>query len=241
MKQDKNVLFLEWDSRLFGYKVGQIDPLADSSRAQQILDWARKEKFTLLYWMVEPKNNPQNAVAKKLGGLLVDQKVTYVIDMPDKGVNLRGEHIRSYRKTKANHELVTLALESGKYSRFFIDPHFVHNEYVKLYTTWINKSATRLFALDLLVYLDEKNHIKGFVSLGGRDGYGNIGLIAVDRKFRSQSIGKRLMLAAFDRLIEHGYKRVYVTTQKKNIIGCRFYESLGFKEYKIVHVYHFWL
>jgi len=74
-----------------------------------------------------------------------------------------------------------------------------------------------------------------------KEGFGSIGLVAVDEKERGNSIGKELMKAALWTFKENGVHTVEVVTQKANRIACAFYKSLGFKVGKVENIYHLWI
>lgn len=233
---------LDWDSKLFGYTVARLGNDVCRENLREVLQELKDKKVSLVYWFVDPFTADCNKAAKDNNGILVDEKVTYSIDTANveeiTDINI---NVHSYSKKNVSEELMLLALQSGVHSRFSIDKHFVHNEYKKLYFTWINKSILRKIAFDVIVYTDCNNHINGFISLESKGANGSIGLLAVDKNFRGKSIGKILIKEACVRFNKLGYKKVMITTQKKNIIACQFYEKLGFSLVKTENVYHFWL
>jgi len=233
---------LRWDSKQFGYKVARLDDARDAKSIEGTFQHLKEHNVRLVYWFVDPKDVYRNQAAKKYHGTLVDEKVTYSRDTHTGAAILNDvSGVRSYRGKTVNNTLLSLALQSGVYSRFSTDAHFTHGEYIKLYSVWIQKSVRRILAFDVLVYLDSDKTIRGFITLEKVGVDGHIGLLAVDRNFRGKSIGKMLIMKAFVCFAKRGYKRVLVTTQGGNVAACKYYEKLGFKRLKTVNVYHFWL
>lgn len=233
---------VDWDSKLFGYTVARLGNDVRSENLREVLQELKDKNVSLVYWFVDPFIADCNKAAKDNNGICVDEKVTYSIDtesveeITDNNIN-----VHSYSKKNISEELMLLALQSGVHSRFSIDKHFVHNEYKKLYSAWIEKSILHKIAFDVIVYAGCDNHVKGFISLESKGANGSIGLLAVDKNFRGKSIGKTLVKEACVRFNKQGYKKVMVTTQRKNITACHFYENLGFSLVKTENVYHFWL
>lgn len=231
-----------FDSSLFGYKVAKLTKRVSGNNLGAVLKHLKALNATLIYWFVDPVDENANIEAINHNGILVDKKVTYVIDhMKYKRMAEDNNLVHSYHNTYVSPEIVSLALQSGIYSRFSIDRNFAHDEYKKLYSIWIKKSVLHQIAFDVIVYVDESESMKGIMSLESKSDNGCIGLFAVDKRFRGKSIGKTLVKKAFAIFDKRRYKKVFVTTQGNNTIACRFYEKLGFVKYKTENVYHFWL
>lgn len=233
---------LDFDTELFGYTVARLDSDLNSKYLREYLLELKDKNVRLVYWFVDPLDTEGNVAVQKNHGLLVDEKVTYVIDSTKTTISAEeNRNVHSYKRGNVDRKLMSLALQSGIYSRFATDRHFVHDEYQKLYTIWLEKSVLHKIAFDVIVYVDTDNVIRGFITLESKGEYGSIGLIAVDKNSQGKSIGKALVTEALVKFHELGYRRVLVTTQKRNAIGCKFYEKIGFTLFKTVNVYHFWL
>lgn len=230
----QNIELLSWDSRFFKYKVGRVT----SSHLQDALRDAKKEGIKLLYLFVDPKNKELNKSAIVNGGGLVDEKVTFVANVQKAQDSNIDEGIVPY-EGELTDELLSLALQSGEYSRYKIDTHFVHNEFERLYTEWIKKSLSHEIAKEVLVYKSNMREV-GLLTLGEKDKRADIGLLAVDANFRGKSVGTKLIQAAMKRAKALGFDEIQVATQKKNEIACRFYTKNGFVQERIDNIYHFW-
>jgi ribosomal protein S18 acetylase RimI-like enzyme len=173
---------------------------------------------------------------------MASEKITYEIKVePSSRQNFSSPEVSVYTKKIMTKELRALALQCGIFSRFATDTHFKRNEYAKLYQTWMKKSVIGLLSFAVVVYCDDKKKIRGVITLEKKDGVAHIGLFVVDKDFRGQSVGKRLMQEALRIFWTHDLRRVLVTTQGKNIAARTFYEKVGFRQKAKESTYHFWL
>jgi dTDP-4-amino-4,6-dideoxy-D-galactose acyltransferase len=232
---------LEWDSRFFGYKIAAIKASGISLiRLNQIIGELREKEIRLAYCFASPDDKISNDSYKQLSALLADEKITYSIQ-PGETINLPSPvNIVPYQLNYASEKIITLALQSGIFSRFKVDPSFQNKEFEKLYIEWIEKSVNKTLASEVLVYMEE-GEIYGFITLAMHGITGSIGLIAVDEKQRGKAIGKKLIHAGLLYFKDLKSEAVEVVTQKANITACRFYESCGFGIKNIVNIYHLWI
>lgn len=233
--------FLSWDTRYFGYKVARINtPALTSAELKNTLQELSKQRARLAYWFVNPKDKLSNRAARENYGFLADEKTTYIKDISRKANFSKNIHIKSWFKRRMDIQLKSLSLEAGVYSRYKVDSNFDNGEFEKLYTEWIKKSLSGEIAKDVFVYEINKRKV-GFITLSDKNGRCNIGLIAVDPKYRDKGIGRELVETALEKAVSWGYKKMDVVTQKTNIGTCKFYEKMDFKRESIVNVYHFWI
>jgi len=231
---------LEWDSSFFGYKVGkstarEISPFLMNNLVEQ----AGRQGVRLLYVFMNANDYVSQGSAHAVGGKLVDNKVTFNLQIKDREFGNDG-HIGEFMHDYPSDKLIQLALQSGLYSRYKIDRNFKKNEFEKLYTEWIVNSVNKKLADYTLVYRDRGEEL-GFVTLKLNDKYGQIGLIAVDKSHRGKSIGKKLIFAGINLVKSKGIKNLQVPTQKSNTGACRFYLNIGFEEIETESIYHIWL
>lgn len=231
---------LQWDSSRFGYGVGKVSFSDVDGDWDSLLDQARLDGTKLLYVFVPSSDLKLNELAKNAGGFLTDQKVTYVIDIPEIFDRKDFPFIESYKGKPLTEKLLSLSLEAGKFSRYKVDLNFRGNEFVSLYKEWIENSLKGEIARDVLVCVENSEEI-GFITLGEKNGRCNIGLIAVDPTHRRKGIGKKLVCAAFKKAREWGYEKMDVVTQLANENACIFYRQTGFELESVVNIYHFWL
>lgn len=231
---------LDWDSAFFNKKVYKINgALSDNLETLTIIKELQNQQVDLVYYA---SNIPltQTFIAYPTGYsiTLVDKKVTYFknivggYDVPDS--------IEAYKNDYPDNKLIELAIESGIYSRFNIDPQIGRANFEEMYKTWIVNSVNKKIALEVLVSINQ-NTIAGFVTLGEKNARADIGIIAVDANFRGKGIGKSLMFAAENWFNNNGYQHMQVVTQGDNAAACKLYESCGYSVDKLEYFYHFWL
>ena len=86
---------------------------------------------------------------------------------------------------------------------------------------------------DLCLAAEDNGKVIGMVWTRIMKDYGHVDeetpslAIAVDKEYRGQGTGKKLMYAILDRLKEQGFSAVSLSVQKANQ-AVRFYQSLGF-------------
>lgn len=232
---------LDWDSSFFGIKVGRINNAElSTSELRNLIVLMKDDNFDLVY--LPSKKEFDNKFISNLGGVLVDKKLTFKVDLSS--LNLDGlistDIVEPYCKTMPLDEIEDLAIQSGKYSRFAVDPKLSNESFVSLYKIWINRSLNKEIASEVLLIRDDKN-IAGMVTLGDKNGVGDIGLIAVDSAYRGNGYGEILVRSAQKWFLLNGYKYSQVVTQGDNTPACNLYKKCGYEVSDFEYFYHFWL
>lgn len=231
-----NIRPLKWDSDFFKIKIARIDVDSsdNESDVKRIISNVESE-FDLIYiFGGEDLELEQNDNCR-----LVDEKVVYAGSLKDELIDFSG--IKEYVDDSPCSQLYNLSFICGKYSRYKKDTKFRNGDFERLYGKWIENSVNKTFADKVLCYYDEKNVIKGMVTVEFSDNVCSIGLIAVDNDCQSKGIGKKLMAAVRNEMCLNKLKYIEVATQMDNIIASSFYESCGLKVKNITRVYHYWL
>jgi dTDP-4-amino-4,6-dideoxy-D-galactose acyltransferase len=238
MIEDKCV-YLSWDSDFFGVKTGKINcEFLDAYGLQSSISKAKSNGFKLIYFFCNPNDFNNTEIIKRSGGLLVDEKTTYA-----KQVGLAkppNANISEFKENTIPKNLYDLAVRSGEYSRFKIDPGIGSSKFVKLYHLWLENSIYKGHADKVFVYL-ENGAIVGFVTLKLERLYGSIGLIAVDDKHQGKAIGSQLVGSCEAALQQSHLQKLTVVTQKSNKGANAFYAKMGFAISNITNIYHLWL
>lgn len=218
---------LEWDSDFFELSVGSIHIEDEDDFLKEELN-----KYDLVYIFSQNEN---------LNFKLTDRKVTYKLRGLQKKETPNFIEIDYYcHNETAYEELLNLALQSGEYSRFKIDSAFNNNDFVRLYTEWINNSINKTLASHIIIKKQDKK-IVGFATLSKKnETLADIGLVAVDENYRGQGIAKELILKTISVAKSIGYDDMQVVTQLDNIPANILYKKFGFKEDSIINIYHYW-
>jgi dTDP-4-amino-4,6-dideoxy-D-galactose acyltransferase len=235
---------LDWDTEFFGFKVARILPeRLGSHRLKDTLLSIKQENVILAYWSTDPVDAESETAARYCNGFLADRKVTYSIDAIEINDRAASESfetkVEEYSDESVSRELEDLAIQAGIFSRFNIDPQMPAGRFIDLYKLWIQKSVQRELA-DKVLVVRNAGIIVGMVTVGEKNGRGDIGLLAVDSSMRGKKLGIALVNAAQQWTIENGFTTAQVVTQGENVSACRFYEKCGYRIDKIENVYHFW-
>ncbi|MDO9546696.1 MAG: GNAT family N-acetyltransferase [Pelolinea sp.] len=230
---------LPWDTDFFSKKTGRIIPtVLEIDRLSSILSEMRKEGYHLAYW---PSDEECAYDIDLLGGILVDRKTIFEIDLNNIDMNTLGlPRSKPYTSDIPISQLEKLALQSGEFSRFAVDPGFSRENFSSLYKTWMRKSVTGEMA-DAILVIVQANQIAGMVTVAKSQGVGSIGLIAVDENFRGKKLGQQLVYDARRWFIKNGCHTAQVVTQGDNLPACNLYEKCGYHRKTTAYFYHFWL
>jgi dTDP-4-amino-4,6-dideoxy-D-galactose acyltransferase len=234
---------LDWDSQFFGYKIAAIRAHnLELNALNNAIGELAEQGYKLAYCFARPDDEISNSSMLSASGLLVDKKITFFmrINEADNFTIPPFDNIKSYKLNSASEKLKSLALQSGIYSRFRIDPNFHNAEYERLYLVWIEKSVQRKIADEVLVYFENEKEL-GLITLGIKEDTGSIGLLAVDEEERGKSIGRKLVQSALVYFRKKKANIVEVVTQNDNKGASGFYKSMGFEVKSIVNIYHLWI
>lgn len=227
---------LPWDSDFFGFEVGRLD-VSTGVTLDQIREAVNASECRCLYMFVPNEwysgacdPDSSRRMLSAMGACRYDVRTTYAkaivplasLDMGDVALEITSR-------------LETLAITSGKYSRFFKDER-LRPFFNDLYKEWLKKDFLngRVF---IHRFADE---IDGITTVSCNEGSGTIGLVAVDAKSRGRGIATTLLQNVDTWLWSKDIKTVAVTTQGENIAARRLYEKTGFTVVSQVEVWHVW-
>lgn len=238
---------LMWDTACFQVKIGNVEispcQAVTLSFIKQLEENAIKQSYRLLYLRLTDGRSIDPEIQLFFQGRLfhADKKINYTKNfrLADRFPRT-AEQVKSYNNSFVTNELYTLAFESGHYSRFRQDPHFLPGKFEKMYRLWIERSVSGEIADDVLI-LEEKGVVRGMLTYRVRADRGQIGLLAVSPHIRQKGMGSLLVCEFERRMREKGIRTVEVDTQGMNRGACYFYEKQGFTVNKSINIYHLWL
>lgn len=239
---------VHWDSNNFNLNIGDffiknsenLTSMTLFDTIKQVISIGKKDKYQLLYLKLPFKIELSKLALDCKKIILADTKVIYEKQIANKHSYAHNEHIASYTASEANETLLKLSFESGKYSRFKLDPNFPPGTFEKMYSIWINKALNRETAENVIVY-QIQNEILGMLTYSIQSTCALIGLIAVDRSQQSKNIGSALLSSLEDIVCSKGVSIIEVATQKQNIAACNFYQKNKFFIKQETNIYHIWL
>lgn len=235
---------LDWDSEFLGVRVARIiPPKLDFVELGSVLEALRYNGVSLAYWAADGNSEESASAARDLGGMLVDNKVTYIADLShfcDESFREMGL-VEEYDGDFVTEEMERLAIQSGEYSRFRVDPFIPQGKFEALYRHWIAMSVAGVMADVIMVIRNDADMIVGMITLRKYGDGGDIGLVAVDPGYRGKGYGRLLVMSALRFFFTHGCRYAQVVTQEQNIPACKLYEAVGCQVEKYSNFFHFWL
>ena len=234
------VEILTWDSEFFGFKVARIllkNPAAEE--LSEAVHQADRDGIVCLYWLADCADTLASLTAATCGFRLVDIRVTFEHALSTRaGENLPQSCVRRYVPEDLP-ALVALARKSHRDSRFFSDGNFAVERCEALYEEWIRKSCQSGSGAVLVAVQEEQP--AGYCTCSvSQDGVGNIGLIAVDPRWRRARLGTALVESALGYFRGEGMRVATVVTQGRNLASQRLYQRCGFVTQSIQLWYHRW-
>ena len=228
------IIPLHWDSDFFGMRIAK----ANVSSEEDLVWLSRQEndlrnQFDLIYIFSD-----LNVAIPFKGAKLVDRKAVFSTSNLDPFETCPA--VKYWESLETPDSLISLALISGKYSRFKTDRHFPTGSYERLYTCWIEQSINRTIATDVFCYMVEDTP-RGLLTLDCRGSMSVVGLVAVDEDCQHQGIGTSLIRHAVSYVHKHQGTRLSVATQLDNDPACRLYRKCGFSLESVTKIWHWWL
>lgn len=236
------IQFLKWDTENFQKKIGKVsfEQAISYDEYNDLLIQGRLENYELLYIFVPEKKDFLKDICKE-DMRLVDQKVIF-----SKKLNIQKDIVNispfvfEYQEKCVSEQLLKLSLESGRFSRFYIDDNFPRSTFQKLYSEWIIRSVSKEIADEVLVF-DKDDLLCGMLTYKVISNVATIGLIAVDPLVQGKNIGTELMMFLEYKLSQHSVFDINVATQLQNKKACAFYEKNKYSIKQITNIYHVWL
>jgi len=229
---------LPWDSELFGFPVAKLRPDWSDFMAPGALKACLSGlDIRLAYGFAPWGQNVSRKALDLAGGHLVDQKVVYRKAVPLGSVMPRV--IKAYVGGLTD-DLMDLAMASGAFSRYNLDPKVPPGVFQRLYGSWMQKSLSGELADEVFVSVDGQG-LTSMVTVANRQDKAEIGLVAVAERARGRGLGRSLMRAVDKWALSQSLPYVHVVTQGANEPACRLYAGSGFDRVDEQAVYHLWL
>lgn len=220
---------LDWDSDFFGYEVAICNGFTtDESDFLRI----KNAPFKLIYIGL---NQALPMVPDHF--FFADEKIVFEREIGSDSFYKMDDCIELVFEN--SEQLTNLALQSGIYSRFKLDPNFTNHEFEKLYSIWIENSLKREEHQRVFAYVSDSK-VEGFVSISNKSGVLNIGLIAVDENIRGKGIGRKLIDAVCLYAQQNRFEKISVVTQAANENAMNFYYKNKFHVVSRTFIYHVW-
>ena len=225
---------LHWDSDFFGLRIAK----AIVSSEKDVVALSRQEEYLQDHYDLICIFSLPGLEIPFEKARLVDRKAVFSLSAPEHFE--ANPAITRWDSPIASDDLISLALVSGKYSRFKLDERFPVGSYERLYSHWIAQSVNKTIATDVFCYMTDGRPL-GLVTLDCRNGRNAIGLVAVDGDYQHHGIGTALVKHVVSFVYENQGERLTVTTQLDNKTACRLYLKCGFSLESVNNIWHWWL
>jgi dTDP-4-amino-4,6-dideoxy-D-galactose acyltransferase len=224
---------LDWDSTFFEKKIFSVH-LNNEDNIEDVEVLLQNENADLAYVFIPVSSGVSKKVADHSNIVLFDHKVTYKMNLSGKDFQTVENVVETDVFPDA--DFITLAISSGIYSRFSLDPALNH-KFEELYELWLRNSLNKKLA-DKVFVTKSNDFITCFITCKIKNEVGNIGLIATHENHRGKFLGRNLINHVHNWYLQNNIKVSEVVTQKANKIACAFYENYGFQISKEELVYH---
>ncbi len=208
---------LDWDTKYFGVRSAKVVLKDSVSEAEQdkILNYCSRFDF------------------------LTDMNIQFIKRI-NKQSKILDEFTNVYNSFPINEDVLKISQDAFLYSRFFNDPYLPKEKAQNIYVHWTNcafENSEKYFVITEIT-----NKVVGYLlfSINIKQSFVTIELIAVDKTFRGQNIGKLLIAGLEFFAYEKGIKLIKVGTQTDNVSAVRFYNACGFQYASCNSIYHYW-
>lgn len=229
--------FLEFDSELFGMRLGAIEGhTLTLSQVWEVRSWCALNRVKGMYFLADSSDAETAHTAQLNGFQFVDERVALERKLPFIPDVLPTVMIRRATSSDLD-QLSSIAVKAHTASRFYFDPHFARSSCQELYDTWIRKSK------ETTVVAEVNGCVAGYAVCSNPAHTGKIELLAVDPQYQNRRVGESLVAVALE-----GFKTqlsvrdtASVVTQSRNIPALRLYQRCGFQITSVQTWYHLWL
>lgn len=241
------VIFLQWDSKIFGFKIGRIEFLLKFMNNFQrygflnnIIKDCRNKRYRHLNCRLGIKDFETLWLLEKLGFNVADIQLTLSTsdafkDMP----KLSHGRLAIIRKAAKDDLKYLKVFVKGAFTdtRFVVDSRYPPRKVDRLYYEWIKNS---IFNVDQRVFVALDKNTKRLIGVSIcnispnskkilKFKIGSIDLIAINKDYRNQGLGQSLIKFCLNWL-KKKVDRVEIRTQVSNIPAIAAFMKGGFKE-----------
>jgi len=249
---------LDWDTELFGLKMGEIiinsvnngDGFADDIWRNTI-NSARRQSYLFLLYQLGTRYQKAAEILIRQGAIIGDTLITLELNLngsAEIAVTALEPAPSILQVEEAVPEdladICNIAAASFNHSRFFQDRRFDAAKARRFYPKWLQDSFG---ASERVFILKDKNQamepVLGFISLQYHEEERTIviRLLAVDAMHRGNGHGQVLMDWLIRDALKRGFLRIRVGTQANNLAALSLYEKNGFRSTMAKYRFHLWL
>lgn len=227
---------LTWDSNFFGantVKVSIYDKLTEND-LKEILEEVKRFEFIIFSDRSSEYYNDY-LIGSYTDAYLVDSNIqlSLINDLEEKIDE--SEKLEISNNYPYNEDILLIAKNNIKYSKYFNDPNVNSIKGAELYMNWTKNS---FHDLDKYFITYKEETIRGFLLFSLAEEVATIELLIIDEKQHGLGIGTKLINE-----LKHYLPRnfiINVGTQIDNMEAINFYMKNGFKLKTNQRTYHYW-
>ncbi len=235
-----NLKPLQWDTDYFGIKSAKVslNGIIDLKSQAEIKSFCDDYNFITIANIGNLKEN-NYWLGSKTAAFLTDLNVQFIKTVDNNSISKQGcSDTVVINKLPYNQQIVNIAHQTFKYSRFFNDPHLPSRQSKSIYLHW-TKCAFGQPDKYFVIY-QKKDEVAGYILFSLLDGHAVIELIAIDKKYQGKKMGAALIDSLALYILNKGLNKIKVGTQIDNIRATQFYISNGFRYLSCSSIYHLW-
>ena len=232
------IILLHWDTDYFGLSSARVNlsDIVDERSQEEIIDFCKDYEFVTISNLDNIKEN-NYWIGNRTNAFLADMNIQFTKVLEDKP-DYQDEKNYVVNNLSRNEQIVDIAKKSFNYSRFFNDPKLPQEQAKNIYLFWTECAFSK--ENKYFVISERDGNVAGYILFSFNEDSAVIELIAVDKKYKGQRVGKSLIHTMESFVIDKGIKKIKVGTQVNNISASQFYISLGFKYVSCGSMYHLW-
>lgn len=241
MSKDLPTIYeLNWEMEKIGIKAGKVY----LEHTYDEVEWKEMEKQWRGYELVVinnlGSNFDNNLMIGNVEKCFVSEINIQFEKRPTNSLESRNEDITVENNKPIDEDLLRIAAESFKFSRFIYDPNFNCEASKLVYVDWTKNSFNREDKYFIIFSIEKKS--VGYLLFSINNSIATIELIAVDNNYKNRKIGKGMIVKLENFLSEkcNEVKLIRVGTQGENEQAIKFYQNNGFKVAKVNTIYHYW-
>lgn len=228
---------LPWDSGFFGFPVARTTrSRPDDEAVSAMLAWCEERCVRCLYHSADSDFLPGNAAVASAGFRLVDIRHEMEVAATARAADSCGRGVVREASSRDWDDLVQLAREAFRDSRFTRDPGFPQDRVSDMYERWL----TNALETGRVFVAAAGGTVRGFITCVPEGAGLRIGLLAVKEESRGSSYGRLLLRRAVELARQEDRPSIHVVTQGSNIPALRTYEAAGFQTTRVSLSYHRW-
>jgi dTDP-4-amino-4,6-dideoxy-D-galactose acyltransferase len=195
---------LQWDTEYFGIKSARVNltGIADENEQDEIIKLSAEYDFVTISNHGNINENNQ-WIGLRTQAFLADMNIQFQkslsnhLDLQTKKLDPQSdcldikEMIIVTNLYPPNEDVLQIANEAFRYSRFFNDPRLPQDKAKRIYRQWTKCAFCK--EEKYFVVCEKEGHVAGYILFSRNDKSYSIELIAVDKDYQGQKIGKSLL------------------------------------------------